>query len=176
MMVALAACGTAQTATNAPESSSADSAAQPVDAAPPAAASNPLCDLATQAEVQAVIGGSITKIDVIDVADLTSLDCVYLDPQDFKKGLSIQYTTTERLVKTNSQWSTTADYFAEWTRGETPVAGLGEGAAWVDITNSLWVLKGDTVVEISTDSVDTSDAASHTAVETLAGQVVARLP
>lgn len=176
LMLALAACGGEQTATTAPVSTSGSSTTQPPAQDPPASAavSNPLCAVATQAEVQAVIGGAITKIDVIDEADLPYVDCIYLDSQDVFNSLSIGYVTTEKLGKTNSQWPTAAAYFAEWTRNEQAVAGLGAGAAWEDTT--LWVLKGDTVIKVSADKAATADAAVRAKFETLAGQVLARLP
>lgn len=121
-----------------------------------------------------MIGGTITKIDVIDEADLPYVDCIYLDSQDVFNSLSIGYVTTEKLGKTNSQWPTAAAYFAEWTRNEQAVAGLGAGAAWEDTT--LWVLKGDTVIKVSADKAATADAAVRAKFETLAGQVLARLP
>ena len=188
LLLALAGCGGAQTATTAPASSGASSADQPAEQqpaastdrtpeqAPQSAASNPLCELATLAEVQAVTGGNITKIDVIDVADLTGLSCVYLDEQDIYNGLTIDYHTTEKLVKTNSQWTTAAAYFAEWTRSDAPIAGLGDGAAWVEISEELWILKGDTVIKIGSSSLDSENPDIRAKVEALAGQVVARLP
>jgi len=178
LMVALAACGGEQTSTTVPASTNGSSTTQPPaqDPAASAAATNPLCELATFAEVEAVTSGTIAKIDVIDIPNLVTVTCLYLDSQDVLNAMSIEYVTTEKLVKTNSQWPTAAAYFAEWTQSEPPVAGLGEGAAWVDITGSLWVLQGDTIVEFSTDKADTADAAVRTKFEVLAGQVVGRLP
>jgi hypothetical protein len=188
VLLALTGCGGTHTATPVPAATGASSTEQPTSpsSAPPAeqpanqdpdtALTNPFCELATLAEVQAVIGGRITKIEVIDVPDLTSLSCVYLDEQNVSNGLTIDYHTTEKLVATNSQWTTAAAYFAEWTRSEEPVAGLGDGAAWVDITTSLWVLKGDTVIQIGASSLESGNPDIRTKVNTLAGQVVSRLP
>ncbi len=52
--------------------------------------------------------------------------------------------------------------------------GLGEGAAWVELTSGLYVLKGDTVMQFSASSTDTKDAAVRAKFETLAQQVVDR--
>ena len=196
MMLALAACGTQQTpnSVQSPTSSSASapvpvateqtgqspttisSAKQPAPVAQEEAIpSNPLCALATLPEVQAVVGGTISKIDVIDEATLPNLSCVYLDQKDYNNGLTIQFISTGRLVKTGSQWNTAAAYFAEWMRTGEPVAGLGEGAAWVELTNGLYVLKGDTVMQFSASSANTKDAAVRAKFETLAKQVLARM-
>lgn len=195
MLLTLAACGTPQTpgSGQSPSSGSASapvatqqtaqaptsavSAEEPSPVAPDAAAAtNPLCNLATLPDVQAVVGGKISKIDVIDEATLDNLSCVYLDQQDYNNGLTIQFISTDRLVKTDSQWKTAAAYFAEWTRTSEPVAGVGEGAAWVELTNGLYVLKGDTVLQLSASSADTKDPAVRAKFETLAKQVVSRLP
>lgn len=196
ILLTLAACGTQQTpnSVQSPTNSSAaapvpvateqtgqspttiSSAEQPAPVAQEEAIpSNPLCALATLPEVQAVVGGTISKIDVIDEATLTNLSCVYLDQKDYNNGLTIQFITTDRLVKTDSQWKTAAAYFAEWTRKGEPVAGLGEGAAWVELTNGLYVLKGDTVMQFSASSANTKDAAVRAKFETLAKQVLARM-
>ena len=81
----------------------------------------------------------------------------------------ILFISTDRLVKTDSQWHTAAAYFAEWTRTSEPVAGLGEGATWVGLT------KGDTVMQFSASSANTKDAAVRAKFETLAKQVLARM-
>ena len=141
-----------------------------------AAPTNPLCALATFPEVQAVIGGTISKVDVIDEQDLDYVDCIYLDQQDVYKSMSIRFTTTDKLVKTNAKWTNAAAYFAEWTRGAETVSGLGEGAAWVEISESLDVLKGETVVKFSSSSVEVDDPAVRTKMQELAQQIVPRLP
>lgn len=192
MMLALAACGAEQTPSAG--QSPASSAAQPSPAAQTeqsptsnaeepspaaqedAAPTNPLCDLATLTEVQAVAGGNISKVDVLDVEDLTDLSCIYLDQQDFNNGLTIKFVTTDKLVELDSQWKTAAAYFAEWTNKGEPVAGLGEGAAWVELTSALYMLKGDTVMQFSASSTDIKDAAVRAKFETLAQQVASRLP
>ncbi|MEO7910484.1 MAG: hypothetical protein ABIV47_12620 [Roseiflexaceae bacterium] len=194
MILALAACGTpsvgqsptssgsaqepSPTAIQQPEQSPTivGSTEEPSPAADEEAAlTNPLCNLATMPEVQAVVGGTITKIDVIDEATLDNLSCVYLDEHDYNNGLTIQFITTDRLVKSDSKWSTAAAYFAEWTRKGEPVARLGEGAAWVELTNGLYVLKGGTVLQLSASSADTKNPALRAKFETLAGQVLDRL-
>ncbi len=187
LVLALAGCGTDQAATTAPpesaaptSASAAETIASPIpeeSAAAPSSeeSTNPLCALATMGEIQTVIGGTSTQIDVIDVPDLDRLTCVYLDTQNIYSSMSIDFVTTERLVKTASPWPTAAAYFAEWTRGSTPISGVGEGAAWVDLTNSLLILQGDTVVQISSSS-DMADPAVRTQLEGLGRSVVERLP
>ena len=191
LILALAACGTEQTpsagqsptssagepspAAQAPQTPTSSAEAPSPEAQEEAAATNPLCDLATLAEVQGVVGGNISKVDVLDVEDLTDLSCIYLDEQDFNNGLTIKFVTTDKLVKLDSPWKTAADYFAEWSSTGEPVAGLGEGAAWVELTSALYVLKGDTVMQFSASSTDTKDAAVRAKFETLAQQVVGRM-
>lgn len=139
-------------------------------------AQHPLCETATFEEVQAVVGGHIAKLDVIDEATLHSVDCIYLDPQDYFNGLTIRFVTTERLVASASQWRTAAEYFAEWGRGGEAVTGLAQGAAWVDASNGLLVYQGDHVLHVSASKADLTDTAVRARFVTLARHVVARLP
>src|SRR5690606_33632596 len=81
----------------------ADVATAVAAAADAAGATHPLCALAQFAEIQSVVGGNISKVDVIDVPMSQSLDCVYLDPSDLYNGLTLRFTTTERLAASGSQ-------------------------------------------------------------------------
>ena len=143
-------------------------------AASPAA--NPLCGMATFAEVSATTGGNFDKVDIIDVPDLHYLDCVFLDSKDLYAGLTIRFVSTGKLVATSSPWKTAAAYFEEFGRGGKPVTGLGERAAWIDLPNGLLVLKGDQALHFEASKSDLSDAGVRTKFEALAQAVVARLP
>lgn len=136
---------------------------------------NPLCEKATFAEVQAVVGGSISKLDVIDEPDMSNLSCVYLDTQDLYNGLTIQFITDERLKASKSRWSTAKAYFEEWTGGGDGVSGVGEGAAWSSLTNSLYALRGSTVIQLSSGKADIADAAVRARFEALAAQILGKL-
>jgi hypothetical protein len=178
-LVALGA-GACDTADHGPaQPPSADAAmvvAAAVGAAAAAAAHHPLCDAATFDEVQAVIGGHIAKLDVVDDAMQSSVDCIYLDPQDYFNGLTIRFVSTERLIATASKWRTAGEYYAEWGRGGEPVTALGDGAAWVDLTSGLLVYHRNHALHFSASKADLADAAVRARFEALARRVVARLP
>lgn len=153
----------------------ADVANAVVAAAEASVATHPLCALVEFDEVSAVVGGHIAKLDVIDDESLHSVDCVFLDPQDIYNGLSIKFISSERLIKTVSRWSSAQAYFEEWGRGGTAVAGLGDGAAWVDLPGGLLVHRGDHVLHLSADKADVGNADVRARFETLARQVLSRL-
>ncbi len=153
----------------------ADVANAVVAAAAASVATHPLCALVEFDEVSAVVGGHIAKLDVIDDESLHSVDCVFLDPQDVYNGLSIKFISSERLIKTVSRWSSAQAYFEEWGRGGTAVAGLGDGAAWVDLPGGLLVHRGDHVLHLSVDKADVGNADVRARFETLARQVLSRL-
>ena len=159
----------------APQASAGDVAQAVSDAADASVDTNPLCDLATFAQVTAVIGGNVNKRDVIQDASMPSVDCVYLDTADLYAGLTLRFFTGEALTRTDSQWPTAAAYFAEWGRSGTPVAGLGDAAAWVDMPPGLLVQSGNTALHVSASKLDLADAAVRARVETLARDVVAKL-
>jgi hypothetical protein len=171
---ALAACQSSETA--APQAAATDVASAVSAAAEAEVATNPLCDTATFAEVAAVVGGNIAKHDVIEGEGMESVDCVFLDPGDLYNGLSIRFVTTDLLTKAQSPWSSAVAYFAEWGRSGTSVSGLGDAAAWVALPEGLLVHRGDHVIHFSAGRADMKDAAVRARFETLAGQVVARLP
>lgn len=175
--VSLAACGSKpDSGTEAPAADAgmvAESVSNVVEAS---AATHPLCQLATFADVQAVVGGTISKLDVIDEDGLTSIKCVYIDQGNYTSGMSIGFVTNDKLAKAAGKWSTAADYFAEWSRNGDAVGGIGEGAAWVELADALYVLKGDKVVELSASSMERADLAARAKVESLAQIVVGRLP
>lgn len=180
VVIALAACGKEPAGSGdvAAAQPQADTAmvAESVAAAAASAETHPLCDKATYAEVSAVTGGNFDKLNVIDVADLHYLECVFLDSRDLYAGLTIRFMPTAKLVATSSQWPTAAAYFKEWSRGGEPVSDLGERAVWTELPEGLLVLAGDQAVEFSGSKVDLSDPTVRVKFETLARQVVARLP
>ncbi len=140
------------------------------------ASAHPLCSIATPAEVQQAIGGNINKVDVIDEESLHQLSCLYLDSQDLYNSLALIFVTDERLAKTASQWSDAGTYYAEWSRGGTPVTGLGDAASWSAMPAGLYVLKGKMALHFGGGKSDFADAAVRSKFEALARQVVARLP
>lgn len=182
LLLALVACS--------PKSADGASAAEPqadagmvaeavASAADAADATHPFCELVTFAEIQAAGAGNISKLDVIDLPEFSNIDCVYVDQGNYLgAGMSITFTTSEKLVKTaGSSWTTAPEYFTEWTRKGTAVTGLGDGAAWVDFASTtLYLLKGDTVVQFSGTGLKTSEASVRAKVEALAQLVVARMP
>lgn len=168
----LAAC----TSSEPPAAGVADAATAVVDAAEATAASHPYCEAATFAEVGAVTGAQIGQVDVIAGEEMQSVDCVYVDPANIYNSLSIQIVTTELLQKAGSPWSTAVAYAEEWGRGGRAVDGLGDSAMWVDLPASLLVRRGDYVLRFSADRADLSDAAVRARFETLARQVLTRLP
>jgi hypothetical protein len=174
LSLALAACG-ANDAT-APQATPSDVGAAVVAAAEASVATHPLCDTAKPEEVDAVVGGHHTKMDVIDEETLHTLDCIFLDPQDIYNGFSIRFVTNERLIKAGSNWSSANAYFEEWSRGGDVVADLGDGAAWVELPKGLLVHRGDHAVLFSADKADLTNADVRARFETLARQVIARLP
>lgn len=174
MSVLLAACTSADDA--APRAVAEDVAGAVADAAEGSAAAHPFCETATFAEVGAVIDAQIGKVDVISGEGMHSVDCVYLDPANIYEGFSIQFVTTELLRQVGSPWSTAAAYVEEWGRGGRTVAGLGDSAMWVDLPASLLVRRDDYVLRFSADRADLTDAAVRARFETLARQVLARLP
>jgi len=179
VLLALAACGPKADSSNPASPPQADAAlvAEAVsNAAESSVATHPLCETATYAEVQAVLGGAIGRMDVINESTLDNISCIYIDANDLYNGLSIKFVTTERLAKTASQWPDAAAYFAEWGRRGTTVAGLGDGATWSDSLDALLVHKGDYVVQLSSDKADLADAAVRAKFETLAQQILPRLP
>ena len=171
---ALAACNANDA--SAPQATASDVGAAVAAAAEASVATHPLCETANFEEVDAVVGGRHTKMDVIDEETLHTLDCIFLDPQDIYNGFSIRFVTNERLSKAGSNWSSAKAYFEEWSRGGAVVADLGEGAAWVDLLRGLLVLRGDHAVLFSADKADLTNADVRARFETLARQVVARLP
>lgn len=173
LIALLGGCGGADNA--APQASTGDVAQAVSDAAESSVDTNPLCDLATFAQVTAVIGGNVNKLDVIQDASMPSVDCVYLDTADLYAGLTLRFFTSEALTRANSQWPTAAAYFAEWGRSGTPVAGLGDAAAWVEMPPGLLVQSGNTALHVSASKLDLADAGVRTRVETLARDVVAKL-
>ncbi|MBK7043669.1 MAG: hypothetical protein IPH50_08225 [Rhodanobacteraceae bacterium] len=174
-VTALVACGGSNNDASV-QATPADVADAVAAAAEASIATHPLCALVEFDEVSAVVGGHIAKLDVIDDESLHSVDCVFLDPQDIYNGLSIKFVSTERLVKTASRWSSASAYFEEWGRGGTVVAGLGDGAAWVELPGGLLVHRGDHVLHLSADKADVSNADVRARFETLARQVLSRLP
>ena len=54
--------------------------------------------------------------------------------------------------------------------------GLGDGAAWVELPGGLLVHRGDHVLHLSADKADVSNADVRARFETLARQVLSRLP
>jgi len=175
----LAACSdSANTSSSDAVSPVADAAlvAQAAADADAAVASHPLCDLASFADVSAVAGGNFNKLDVIAADDMNSVDCIYLDMSDLYNGLNIRFVSTEKLLATSSKWLTAASYFEEWGRGGTPVAGIGTSAVWADLLGGLLVLQGEHVLLLSAAKLDPADAAARAKLESLAGQVVGRLP
>lgn len=173
----LAACGSKpDSGTAAPAADASMVAASVSSAVEASAATHPLCQLATFADVQAAVGGTISQLDVIDEDGLTRIACVYVDQGNYNGGMSIGFVTNEKLMKAASQWASAADYFAEWSRTGDAVGGIGEGAAWVEMQNALYVLKGDKVVELNANSMEMGDLAARAKVEALALLVVSRLP
>ena len=144
-----------------------------VESSPPTAAA--VCGLASLADVQAVIGGRIEKVDVIDEASLPTLDCIYADAGDLYNSLSLRFVTTGRLVATDSQWTTAAAYFAEWGRNGTAVADLGDGAAWIQMPAGLLVLAGDTAFHLGVGKGDLQSPEVRARLEAFARQVAARM-
>lgn len=139
-------------------------------------ASAAMCAKATFAEVSAAAGGNFDKVDVIDEKGLNSVDCVYLDSKDLYNGFTISFVSNAKLVASASKWQTAAAYFDEWSRGGTPVANLGERAAWIDLPAGLLVLSGDQALHFSGGRLDPSDSAVRARIETLAHQVFTRMP
>lgn len=182
LLIVLAACGKEPSAgsadmTAAPPQADAAMVAEAVaNAASASAATNPLCEKATYAEVSAVTGANFDKIDVIEGPDMDYLDCVFLDSKDLFAGLVIRFVSNEKLVATSSKWQTASAYFEEWSRGGDSVAGIGENAAWTSLPAGLMVLNGDQVLQFSASKSDTSDPAVRAKFETLARMVIARLP
>lgn len=175
MTLVLGACGTEQTPSRRQSPTTVNTTAQPSPTAQESADTpTTLCDLATLDEVQAVTGGTIQNVIVGNLDNLQYSDCTYMDPQDFSKSLRMVFTTSEKMAKTGSPLQNAAAYFAENTKNGEPVAGLGEQAAWVEGAGyGLYVLKGDTVIEFGAPS---RDPAVRAKFETLAHQVVSRLP
>ena len=165
-----------ETNTAAPEASASDVATAIASAADAATKTHPLCSLATYDEIRAVVGGHISKVDVIDDPMSQSVDCVYLDPSDLYNGLSLRFTTTERLTQSGSQWSNAAAYVAEWGRTGTQVEGLGDAAAWIELPAGLLLQRGDYALHLSASRADLTQADVRAKFETLARQVIARLP
>ena len=159
-----------------PEATVADVASAVAAAADASSATHPLCSLAQYPEIQAVVGGNISKVDVIDVPMSQSVDCVYLDPSDLYNGLSLRFTTTERLTQAGGQWANAAAYVAEWGRTGTPVPDLGDSAAWIDMPAGLLLQRGDYALHLSASRADLTQAEVRAKFETLARQVIARLP
>lgn len=182
LLMTLAACG--------PKSTDAAEATEPqadagmvvesvAGAAEASAAAHPLCELVTFADIQAAGGGNVSQLDVLNAADSDNIQCIYIDQGNYLgAGMSLHFVTSEKLAATAaSRWTTAAEYFEEWTRTGTAVAGIGEGAAWVDLAGSaLYALKGNTVLQISGTGLDASDASVRAKIETLAQQVIARMP
>ena len=151
MLLALAACG--------PKSADGGSAAEPqadagmvaeavASAAEAADATHPFCELVTFAEIKAAGAGNISKLDVIDLPEFSNIDCVYLDQGNYLgAGMSISFTTTEKLAKLVGSLSSTArEHFESWAGKGAAVTGLGERAAWVDFASTtLYVLKGSSL-------------------------------
>lgn len=160
----------------APDATVADVVTAVAAAAEASSATHPLCALAQYAEIQAVVGGNISKVDVIDVPLSQSVDCVYLDPSDLYNGMTLRFTTTERLTQAGGQWANAAEYVAEWGRTGTPVPGLGDAAAWIDMPAGLLLQRGDYALHLSASRADLAQLDVRTKFETLARQVIARLP
>lgn len=179
VLLALAACGPKVDSNNPASPPQADAALVEEavsNAAESSVTTHPLCETATHAEVQAVIGGIVGQVDVIDENTLDHISCIYIDAKDLYNALKIEFVTTERLAITTSQWPNAAAYFAEWGRSGTSVAGLGDGAAWPDLLGGLLVHKGDYVVHLSGEKADLADTAVRAKFETLAQQILSRLP
>lgn len=171
----LSACGNDENAAE-PRADAGDVAQAVSDAAQASVDSHPLCNIATFAQVTAVIGGNVNKLDVIQDEAAPSVDCVYLDTADLYAGLSLRFFTDASFARTNSAWPTAAAYFAEWGRSGTPVVNLGHAAAWVELPAGLLVQSGDTALHVSASKLDLADAAVRTRMETLARDVIAKLP
>jgi len=171
----LVSCGGSNSDASA-QATPADVGAAVVAAAEASVATHPLCDTASFDEVSAVVGGHIDKRDVIDEATLHGLDCIYFDSHDLYNGFALKFVTSERLQKTDSSWPSANAYFKEWSRGGTAVADLGDAAMWVELPAGLLVLRGETVLHLSADKADLTNADVRVRFETLARQVVSRLP
>lgn len=180
MTIALAACGknpgadssASEVAPQADESILAQAAGSDIAIQP---AENALCATATFAEVSAAAGGAFDKVDVIDEEGLHYVDCIYLDSKDLYNGLSMRIVSNAKLVASGGSWPSATAYFDEWGRTGTPVANLGERAAWIELPAGLLVLKDDQALHFSGDKLDPADAAVRARIETLAQQVVARV-
>lgn len=168
LLVTLSACGKHE----APQASVGDTARAVSDAVPVNAARNPLCDAVTFAEVQAVIGGNVNKVDVIEDGSMASIDCIYLDTSDLYAGLTMRYFTADTLSSSGSQWPTASSYFAEWSRTGTAVTGVGDSAAWTELPAGLLVLSHDTVLQISASRLDFTNAEVRARIETLAREAL----
>lgn len=139
------------------------------------ASAGAVCELASPADVQTVIGGNVATVDVIDEATLPTLDCIYTDTGDLYNSLALRFVTTERLLATESQWRTAAAYFAEWGRNGTAVEQIGEGAAWIDLPAGLLVLAGDRAFHVSVGKGDMTTPEVRARLEAFARQVAARM-
>lgn len=166
---ALAGCGKTE-----PTPAASEPVPQAAAAAATQAPAHPLCDLATLAEVQAVIGGRVQQRDVIDEPSLPTVDCVFLDADDLYNALTLRIVTTERLQGANSQWPSAQAYFDEWSRNGQAVAGLGEGAAWIELPAGLLVRSGAHAYHLSTGKLDMADLQVRSRLEELARRVVTR--
>ena len=142
--------------------------------APAPAQAHPLCDLASLAEVQAVIGGRVEKRDVMDDAGMPIVDCLFLDADDVFNGLSLRILTTARLQANDSPWANAKAYFDEWSRNGEPVAGIGDGAAWIDMPASLMVWSGDRAFHLSGGKLDLADLQVRARLEELARRIASR--
>lgn len=181
LLLALVACGERPgvdpvgASTSGPQAQASTAAQAAATAETASAPANPLCAMATFAEVSAATGSHFDKVDVIDQPDLHYLDCVFLDSRDLYAGLTIRFVSTTKLVATSSNWQTAAAYFEEWSRGGDSVAGIGERAVWTDLPAGLLVLDGDQALQFSAAKSDLSDPAVRAKFEALAQAVVARM-
>lgn len=173
----LAACEPAPDDGTEPAPASASEVASAVAAAATAAAStHPLCDLVSYDEVRGVVGGNISRLDVIDDPASPHVDCIYLDPSDHYNGLTLRFTPSARLVAAGSPWTSVSAYVEEWARSGDPVPALGDAAAWVEFPPGLLLRKGDFALHLGASRADLTQVEVRARFETLARQVITRLP
>ncbi len=140
-------------------------------------ASRALCASVSASDVAEAIGGKPGAGEVVLDDPETGVDCVFVDEGNYNNGLSLLFHTSADLSAAGGRWDSAAEYFEEFTRKGAPVAGLGEAAAWTDdMFTALYVLRGETVVRMTSSNPAFADAAARTRFEALMGKVAAHLP
>jgi len=141
------------------------------------ASSRALCASADAADVREAIGGSPGAGDVVlDDPDM-GISCMFVDTGNYNNGLSLLFHTSADLRAADGRWETAAEYFEEFTRKGEKVSGLGDAAAWTNIGfAALYVLRGDTVVRMTSANPAFGDTAARARFEALARKLVARMP